>query len=618
MSRPKRRGGRFSVKVDLAYALLVVLLSLLAAGPAFQAGYWWGAHDARHHVYFLYEFDVAIRSGVLWPRWSPDFAFGYGYPFFNIYGPLASILGEAFHLVGLDLVNAVKAVFVLSLVASGLSMYGCARRFFGPQAGLVAGVSYVFLPYHLANVYVRAALAESLAMVWLPLLFWGFYATVMRPRIPTIVGTAAAYAALLLSQNGLAVQMSIWLAIYLVALVLWRVADLGWPRRALATLRPALTSALAPGLALGLGVGLGGIFVVPWVAEYRFVRVDQWFTGYYGYRDHFVQLWQLFSPLWGFGVSVPGPRDTFPFQLGLVPLLLALFGLMVPLRGWPARIRAFFLISFLVFTGLMLDVAAPLWELLGPLLQPAQFPWRLLIFAGLALSLLAGAVLARPNRASRGAGVLLALLVILGSAPALRAEIVPPAEGPVGLASLMRFQQSAGEMTGSPIWVREIPSWSPLADVWVAGGEVASRVDYGALPDGVSVVSREHGSQSELVDVEAGAPFKLTWNIAYYPGWSAYLVDPESGAIQQELPIVPHGSLGHLRVTVPPGRHTVLVRFEDTPPRRLGAALSGIALATVALLLAADALWARSRPRIGLARPALPHGLAAVSRHKPS
>lgn len=611
----RRRFGR-------PHALLVVLFSLLAAGPAFQSGYWWGAHDARHHVYFLYEFDAAIRSGVLWPRWSPDFAFGYGYPFFNIYGPLASILGESFHLAGLDLVNAVKAVFVLSLVASGLSMYGCARRFFGPEGGLVAGVSYVFLPYHLANVYVRAALAESLAMVWLPLLLWGFYATVTRPRVPTVVGTAAAYTALLLSQNGLAVQMSAWLAVYLVALLLWRLADLGWPRRAAATLRPALAATLAPGLVLGLGVGLGGIFVVPWVVEYRYVRVDQWFTGYYGYRDHFIQFWQLFSPFWGFGVSVPGPRDTFPFQLGLVPLLLALFGLMVPLRGWRARLRVFFLISFLVFTGLTLDWAAPLWALLGPLLQPAQFPWRLLIFSGLTLSVLAGAVLARPSRATRGAGVLLVLLVILGSAPALRAEIVPPAEGPVGLASLMRFQRAAGEMTGSPIWVREIPTWSPLAEVWVAGGEVTSRVDYGALPRGVSVVSRAHSSQSELVDVEATTPFKLAWNIAYYPGWRAYLVDPASGAIEQELPIAPHGPLGHLRVTIPAGRHTVLVRFEDTPPRRLGTALSGVSLVAAVLMLAGNALWMRARWRGVLTRPAVRPRVEAAPpaiprRHQP-
>lgn len=603
-------------RLDRIYALLVALFGLVAAGPAFQSGYWWGAHDARHQVYFLYEFDVAIRNGVLWPRWSPDFAFGYGYPFFNIYGPLASMVGELFHLAGLDLVDSVKAVFALSLVGSGLSMYGCARRFFGPQAGLVAAVTYIFLPYHLANVYVRAALAESVAMVWLPLLFWGLYACVVRPRLRTIVATAAAYTALLLSQNGLAVQMSFWLGLFLIVLVLWRLADLGWPQRAGATLRPALAMTVSPGLAIALGVGLGGIFVIPWVMEYRFVRVDQWFSGYYGYQDHFVQLWQLFSPFWGFGVSVPGPKDTFPFQLGLAPLLLALFGLTLSLKGWAARLRAFFLISFLAFVGLMLEPARPLWEMLAPLLQPAQFPWRLSVFAGLALSFLAGTVVARPNRAVRGAGILLALVVALGSISYVRAEIVPPAEGPVGLASLMRFQRDAGEMTGSPVWVREIPTWSPLADVWVSGGEVTSRVDYGALPPGVTVVSNGQTSQSESVLVEAEESFALTWNIAYYPGWRAYLVDPESGDVREELPIAPHGPMGHLRVTVPAGRHMVLVRFEDTPPRRLGAVLSGVTLVGIVTILAGDAFWRRRRGRIVLPRPAVGASLGAVGRRE--
>ncbi|HYN86929.1 MAG TPA: hypothetical protein VER55_00295, partial [Ardenticatenaceae bacterium] len=432
----------------------------------------------------------------------------------------------------------------------------------------------------------------------------GRYAAVTRPRIPTLVGTAIVFAALVLSHPGLAIQTTVWMAFYLLALLLWRLRDLGWPARLRRRLEPGLAAAMAPGLALGLGMGLAGIFVVPLVAEYRFIRIDQWAAGYYGYREHFVQLWQLFSPSWGFGVSLPGPRDTFPFQLGLVPLLLGVLALALPLRGWRGRLRGFFLVSFLVFTILTLDVAAPFWTLLEPLLQPAQFPWRLLIFAGLALSLLAGSLMARPVAAGRGAEFLLAVLVIVGSAPALRATIVPPAEGPVGLASLMRFQRSAGEMTGSTVWVREIPTWSPLADVWVAGAEVTSRVDYAALPDGVAVASREQTSQSELVVVQAERPFELEWNIAYYPGWRAYRFDPDSGAMLEELPIVPHGTLGHLRVSVPAGRHDVLVRFEDTPPRRLGTALSALSLAGAALLLLAHRLRQRLRwPRFAPAAP---------------
>jgi hypothetical protein len=96
-------------------------------GPLLQPGYFWGAHDARHSVYFLYQFDKAIRDGVFYPRWAPDFAFGYGYPFFNIYGPLSSYASEILHLAGLDIVTSVKVVFGLSAGRVGWFCFFAAR-----------------------------------------------------------------------------------------------------------------------------------------------------------------------------------------------------------------------------------------------------------------------------------------------------------------------------------------------------------------------------------------------------------------------------------------------------------------------------------------------------------
>ena len=132
---------RFDINI-----LLVVLLSVFAIAPLFQPGFFWGAHDARHSVYFLHEFDRSIRDGVLYPRWSPDITFGYGYPLFNIYSPLAFYLGEALHLLGLDLVSAIKMVFALGFVLSGVAMYLFVRRLMGSRAGLVAGLCTSMFP----------------------------------------------------------------------------------------------------------------------------------------------------------------------------------------------------------------------------------------------------------------------------------------------------------------------------------------------------------------------------------------------------------------------------------------------------------------------------------------
>ena len=67
-------------------------------------------------------------------------------------------------------------------------MYGFVRSWLGRNAGLVAAVAYMAIPYHLVDVYVRAALAESVALVFLPLALWGFRETVRRPRLAAILG----------------------------------------------------------------------------------------------------------------------------------------------------------------------------------------------------------------------------------------------------------------------------------------------------------------------------------------------------------------------------------------------------------------------------------------------
>jgi len=624
------------------YLLLIVLLSLLPIAPMLQPGYQWDAHDARHSVYFLFEFDRAIQDGSLFPRWQPDFAFGYGYPFFNIYGPLAFYAGEALHLAGLSFANAVKAVFALSITLSGLAMYGFARQVLGPPkergapggrsaAGLVAAVAYMVMPYRLVDLYVRAGLAESLAYVWVPLVLWGTWATLHRPRLANILGLALAYAALLLTHPLTVMLLTIILVLYIALLALARLKDeLPWRRLSRESILPLagyLGHILLPtAFALALGVGLSAAFGLPAVTENRFVRLDQWYGGRYAWGGDFVEFFQLFSPRWGMGASVPGPEDQVSFQLGAVPVVLSLVAVAsllarrnlhsVPLpasrresNGEQAkrepdslspegteqeessrtavRLVVFFAGLAAVATFLMLEVSSPLWQAL-PLARLVQFPWRLLTLTVFSMAFLCGAVVRgeRPRQRFVDVPVLvLVLLLLLSSLPYARAEMV---QQEVSLAGLMRFQQSADEMTGSTAWVRQIPDWSPLADFHVAGKPLTSRVDFQSL-------FRQHGDafartlelkvHRELVEYTTDRPVLLTFNVFYYPGWRAYLLDRESGAVLRELPIALRGELGLITVRLPEGTGRVLLTLEDTPVRRLGTALTCTSLALIAGLL---------------------------------
>jgi hypothetical protein len=314
------------------------------------------------------------------------------------------------------------------------------------------------------------------------------------------------------------------------------------------------------------------------------------------------------------------------------------------------RLVLFFAVLTAVVVFLMLDVSAPLWEAL-PLVRLAQFPWRLLTLTVLSTGFLCGAAaldvgptpdapsplservrsngfsrsvygrrpkatkvattnslpqppIPRPGSGSRARAtalldiptLVLVILLVLGSLPYMRAGM---SQQEVSLAGLMRFQQSADEMTGSTAWVREIPSWSPLADYHIAGEPLTSKVDFDSLyrqPGRAHARTLELEASRELVEYWAERPVLLTFNTFYYPGWHAYLLDPETGKVLQELPIALRGELGLMTVRLPAGVGQVLLRLEATPVRALGTAMTLVSLAVVAAGLGLAA-WARRTRR---------------------
>ncbi len=592
--------------------LLILLFSLFPISPLLQPGYPWDAHDARHSVYFLFEFDRGIQDGIAYPRWQPDFAFGYGYPFFNIYGPLSTYAGELFYLLGFSFTDAVKIVFALSVACSGLAMYGFVKQMLGRRAALVAAVAYMVIPYRLVDLYVRAALAESVAYVFVPLVLWGGWATVHRPRLANVLGLAFAYALLMFTSPLITLLLTLILVFYIGVLALARINDeQPWrhlSRESLLPLLGHLGHVLLPaGFGLILGLGLSAIFTLPAMTENRFVRVDQWYGGRYAWGGDFVEFFQLFSPRWGFGVSAPGPDDDVSFQLGAVPVVLSLFSL-VPLfhrraracLSRPAvRLLAFFAALTILVVLLMLGVSAPLWQIL-PLVRLAQFPWRLLTLTVVSVAFLCG-VAAKGVRSETTfvdiPTLILVTLLMLGSLPYLRAEL---SQQEVSLAGLIRFQQSSDEMTGSTAWVREIPSWSSMADYHIAGEPITSKVDYSYLyqqPGRAHARTIELRTDRELIEYSAERSVLISFNTFYYPGWHAYLLDPETDGIVEELPIALRGNLGLITVRVPAGLGRVLLQFEDTAVRRLGTATTFVSLAIVGFLLLAKLVLRPRQPR---------------------
>lgn len=587
--------------------ILLFVLSAFALAPLASPGYFFGAHDADHSVFFLVEFDKALRDGALWPRWGPDHALGYGYPLWLLYAPLAYYVAEGFHLLGLGFTAAVKAAWALGFLAGGWGMFLLLRRWFGRgpagrAAALVGGLIYVYAPYHLLTIYVRAAFAEFSALAWFPWVLLAFDRVVRAGGVSpspqpspsegegvrwrrAVAWAALAYAGLLLTHTGSILVFTPLLLAYLLFALLRRavVERASWGELGRTALRLAASGLLA--------VGLAAIFLLPLLLEQRFIVQEQWVQGSYGFRGHFVYLSQLLDPFWGYGYSddPTGPNDGLSFQLGIAGVVLALTAAVVGLRrGRPQRsVTAFFLIATLLSLAAMLPLAQPLWEAVGPAAL-LQFPWRLLGVVSLGLAVLAGAAVASllwpapvspaepaASTAQAPAGAMLALVVALASLPFTLPQYTDIAPIDESELSIIRFETTYPDMIGRTINTEQAFSDTPLVAQYLAGEPLAKAM---LLAGSGAVSTRRVGGASVTAEVNAAGPATVLFYTYDFPGWRA-TVDGQRVAHRAAPPY------GLIAVDVPAGQHEVVILHGTTPVGTAGALLSAFSLAIVAVLL---------------------------------
>ena len=588
---------------------ILILLAFLAfaLAPLTAPGYFIYGHDARHSVYFLQMFDLAIRDGAWFPRWAADMVFGYGYPLWHLLAPMPFFVGEAFHLAGFDFVSAVKIVDGLALLFSALTMYLFVSRVLDKNAALVAAIAYAYIPYHLVDLYVRSAQAELVAYVFPPLVLWAFHQLATTRNVRYAPLAALAYAGLLLAHVQTAVFFTPIIGLYLICLLFTARRPIADSKLEIALLRRLLAEPTSQpqkallamtghnthhasriiakhpcgthhvlrftfyvSLSLALALGLAAVFLLPTLAEQKFLTTDPLIGGFFNYRKHFVNASQLLSPFWGYGAAGENGNDRFSLQLGLIPVLLT----FVALWAWAkmsGAVRwhvAFCALVLAAMVFLMLPISAMLWEPFAGFVAYVQFPWRLLSITTFALAFLSGAALyALPDEAR---DLVPALAIVLIFVTANYGYTEPQhTEAVFNYQTQMEFEVKDRELLGDTIWLTGArPADSPLVAQYLSGEPLQKAI---ALDDGATVQMLRHGGQSDEVRVEASAPVRVLFYTRYFPGWVATLDD-------RQIALEPYGEQGLILVSVPAGSHIVRIRYEGTQAQQIGALISGVSL----------------------------------------
>jgi len=571
--------------------LLALALGLFAATPFLSRASLPHQTDAELHIYRAAELGHAVRGGVFYPRWAPNLFLGYGYPIFNYYAPLTYYLSNALALAfpGAGIVTGVKGVFVLGFLLASLGAYLLGRELFGCEPGVLAAAAFTFSPYILfIDPHARGDLAEHFAICLIPLAFYFFHQVISSPGRGTLLGSVVSLSAVVFSHNLTGLVVSGLVACYW----LWHMFLNG---EGALLLGPAVFT---------LAAALIALFWFPALLESDAVKLQVIGPGHFDFREHFLSLEELLAPSRLIDWGATGPR--YRHNLGLTQWVLAVPALLVALRPSKTaeeRIRrgnsAYFLVAALGLTLLMVPVSKTIWESV-PVMAYLQFPWRLLGSTNLMLALcIASSVTLLPDKSWRTTVIAASFAIIIATAlPLLYPTLWHPEFGDTTPADIIRWEQRSQALgttsTGDflPVTVEMVPPpTSSLIQSFSSNGPV-DKVNRATVPDAANVQIIEHRPNYDRLRVETPKKFTLRLYTFYFPGWRAY-VDGERVEIDVAAPE------GFITLQVPEGTHEVLVRFENTPSRRIGLAVSAAAVISLAAICI---LWRNPEERGELPR----------------
>ncbi|HEY6333466.1 MAG TPA: 6-pyruvoyl-tetrahydropterin synthase-related protein [Blastocatellia bacterium] len=546
----------------LAASLGVCVLGLVVAAPLYTAHKRQlgetsvfapsATHDMAQHLAVMQEFDVALRSGDLYPRWMADFNKGYGSPWTSFYPPGFYYVSSA---VNLPVGNWYVTLFLISGLGLGLSaitFYFAATDLYGKLPSMIGAVLYMILPYHLVELYWRGAMPEFVAFVLLPPVFYFGTRLALRARPSYLAGFAISYGILLIVHLPVSFLLAYALVFYAAL-------------RAILYKDARILLRIAAGMALAFG--LSAFYLVPAVLEQKYIY--QPWTSLFRYSasylhivrsaDSFGRLLNLCfiscSLVLGIGllaaVALPGDRAA---------------GHEEQPQSIKPKLELFTIVTMGVGALLMCTTASRSVTRLLPKIDVASFAWRWLAIASFfaCLAMVAGLDrLVRDFRSRSAVGVSLAAAIVIvfgvnlwvaGHSTIWAALLHPPLDTAPGYID-------PGFTPKNSTRPEDLPGDVPKAELVPVNGFLS--------------VDRWDPADRRLT-VSAVMPCELRIRTYDFPGWTAAVNGAPMKIIDDEV--------GAQTLKLTPGNYTIDLRFGTTPARSAGLTISCAALAILALL----------------------------------
>lgn len=516
---------------------VILLISLIPLLDLFHPGLPI-THDGEDHVIRVANFYQNLAEGNIIPRWSQNLNYGFGHPVLMFFYPFPYYAASAFHILGFSFIDSTKLFFGITYILSGIFMFLFVRKLYGETAGIFSSILYLLAPYRLIDLYVRGAIGEHAAFLFLPLILYFFVKLSECFALGSFIGASLSIAGLILTHNAVSLMFLPLIILYAGYLVLVSKVK-----------KPFILALICIML---IGFGTSAFFWVPAVFEAKYTLRDIVTSGEYSTR--FIKdATSFIYGHWNYGGS-----GEFSVQIGIVHLLSALSALAViffPKKNKPVTLIAISLLLYsLAALFLMLPTSSFIWQKFI-ILQSFQFPFRFLSVIVFTTSFLGGVfIYIIPKRYRVFAVVFLGIALFLISKDYWHAKGYLVNNDDYFTGVKRTTTNDTGE--SSPIWSVRFMEYKPKAHMEVIDGR--------AMISTTKRTSTIHRYRLTVVEKS-----RIRENTLYFPGWEVF-VDGKKKDIEFQDPL----HRGLMTFIVEKGEHEIDVRFTETKLRLFSNILS--------------------------------------------
>jgi uncharacterized membrane protein len=479
--------------------LLILAVSVLFVLPIVLNGIPF-SNDLRQHYQFAASIYNSITAGEIFPNWSAFENSGYGGIGLRFYPPISYYILSLGKIITGNWFYGSCAAFGFWAWLGAVGVFYWAKEFFDNKSSLIAAVLFVFVPFHVSEIYASFVYAQFAGSSVLPFCFLFVTRTSKSRNLLNIIGLAVSYAVLVLTHLPLTVIGSICIFVF-----------------ACFSMRRNLQGFIGFSTAILTGLLLSSFHWIRVVTEMKLLNhISDKFSASGKGNYEFSANFPLSFP-YIFGLDNDLNSIWFIDLILFATFIMCLPSLFVFFKNETSVRKSTLyphIATFICVLFLATKLSIPLWEHIS-VLQKVQFPWRFLSVISVISVIFAASGIKfcfeNLKTSQRSTAFLIFACLIFG--------IVFTGTQVIRQTNFLAHAQFL-EITKNAPTTENNECWFP---VWAEKG--FDKINEKVVAEGRNIEIISWQNQTKTVKIGSGNPTKVRLAVLNYPHWKATVND---------------------------------------------------------------------------------------------